>query len=192
VHHMVPGLVLLVLGGLVAIGSRQLGWVTFGAVLFGIGLALVLDEFALVLHLQDVYWEQEGRLSVDVVFVVMAIMVLVVLVGSPFGTDVDSSAASARIEVTIVLAVDIALVIIAAVKGKLITAMVGVFIPLIAIVGAIRLARPRSPWAHRRYADESTKLARATERDDRIERRWRSKIHRFRDLVAGSSPTESV
>ena len=38
------------------------------ATLYGVGAALTLDEFALWLHLQDVYWEREGRASVDAVF----------------------------------------------------------------------------------------------------------------------------
>ena len=41
--------------------------VRLAAAVFGIGSALVLDEFALILHLHDVYWEEEGRTSVDAV-----------------------------------------------------------------------------------------------------------------------------
>ena len=43
------------------------------AIFFGIGAALVLDEFALILHLEDVYWTEDGRTSVDAVFVAVAV-----------------------------------------------------------------------------------------------------------------------
>lgn len=62
VHHVVPGVVLTVIGGFGAVSSGRHG-VTAGicAVIFGMGAGLVLDEFALILHLDDVYWTEEGR-----------------------------------------------------------------------------------------------------------------------------------
>ena len=39
------------------------------AIIFGIGAALTLDEFALWLHLDDVYWSEQGRQSIDAVIV---------------------------------------------------------------------------------------------------------------------------
>ena len=45
--------------------SRAMSRIT--AMLYGIGAALTLDEFALLLNLRDVYWEQEGRESIDAV-----------------------------------------------------------------------------------------------------------------------------
>ncbi len=50
---------------------------------FGIGAALVLDEFALILHLQDVYWAEDGRTSVDAVFVAIAVAGLLILGFNP-------------------------------------------------------------------------------------------------------------
>ncbi len=54
IHHVVPGVVLTVIGGFGAVGSDRhgLGGAVF-AVVFGIGAGLVLDEFALILHLDD-------------------------------------------------------------------------------------------------------------------------------------------
>jgi hypothetical protein len=61
VHHLVPGVVMtLVTGGLaVGLEPREL-WVASLATVFGAGAALVLDEFAMLLHLDDVYWTTEG------------------------------------------------------------------------------------------------------------------------------------
>lgn len=64
-HHAVPGLILLIIGALTAVGGPgSLGWLCFAGVCVGIGMSLVLDEFALLLHLQDVYGNGEGQLSV--------------------------------------------------------------------------------------------------------------------------------
>src|SRR6218665_460564 len=66
-HHSTPGVILLIVGGFVAVGSPPLSLSTFLAALFvGVGASLVLDEFAMIFRLQDVYWTQEGQLSVNV------------------------------------------------------------------------------------------------------------------------------
>lgn len=90
VHHLVLGIILLLLVGylwLIQVGtgtngsSVRLGQVT--AVLYGGGAALTLDEFALWLHLEDVYWERAGRASIDAVMLFGAI-VSAGLWGGPF------------------------------------------------------------------------------------------------------------
>ena len=190
VHHVVPGIALMVLGGLVAIGSLSDGWTATGGVLFGMGLALVLDEFALVLHLEDVYWEQQGRLSVDIVFIVCAVMALVILVGSPFGLETARENEFGRVVFVILVVTQLLMVVISAMKGKVMVAIIGVFIPVVALIGAIRLARPHSPWARKRYAERSDKLERSTNRDAHIERKYRSKIYWLQDAVAGIGATD--
>jgi hypothetical protein len=86
VHHLVWGILLLLVVGylaLVEFGPRGTAsnFVTrIGAMAFGVGAALTLDEFALWLNLQDVYWERQGRLSVDAVLIFGALL-LVGLVG---------------------------------------------------------------------------------------------------------------
>jgi hypothetical protein len=72
IHHLVWGILLLIVVGYVwllevGVGSNWVASLT--AILFGVGAALTLDEFALWLNLQDVYWEQQGRVSVDVVLI---------------------------------------------------------------------------------------------------------------------------
>ncbi len=74
IHHLVFGISLLLIVGylwLVQIGTGKSGTLTWvgrlTALLYGIAAALTLDEFALWLNLRDVYWQREGRASVDVV-----------------------------------------------------------------------------------------------------------------------------
>lgn len=185
VHHMVPGLFLLIIGGLIAIGAVGPGWDSAAGVIFGMGLALVLDEFALVLHLDDVYWSEEGRLSVDVVFVIGAVMILLLLVGSPFGVHEDSVHTGPRLVSLLIIAVDLSMAAVAASKGKLVMAALGIVVPVIGWVGAIRLARPNSPFARRRYPEGSEKMARASDREERFDATWRSRVTRFQEKVAG-------
>lgn len=75
VHHLVWGILLLLVVGylnVVEYGGRSwrasLG-IRVTSVLFGIGAALTLDEFALWLNLEDVYWQKEGRQSIDAVLI---------------------------------------------------------------------------------------------------------------------------
>jgi hypothetical protein len=81
IHHLVLGILLLLLVGyawLAQLGTgegRSSAIVPrLTAVLYGVGAALTLDEFALWLHLEDVYWEREGRASVDAVFLFGALI----------------------------------------------------------------------------------------------------------------------
>ena len=73
-HHYVWGIALLMGVGLVSLivdTPRYNPWL--GAA-YGIGCALVVDEYALLLNLSDVYWAQEGRVSVDVALGVIAVL----------------------------------------------------------------------------------------------------------------------
>ena len=83
------------------------------------------------------------------------------------------------------VAVNLGFVAVCFMKGKLGTGVIGVVVPFVALVGSVRLARPHSAWADRRYPEDSRKLARATARDTRFDARWRSKIRGFQDSVAG-------
>lgn len=55
--------------------------------LFGIGAGLVLDEFALILHLDDVYWSEDGRKSVEIVVLTAALVALMLGGFLPFGVN---------------------------------------------------------------------------------------------------------
>lgn len=83
IHHLVWGILLLLVAGYVAIAFDPFGQRELLALLFGIGAALTMDEFALWLRLEDVYWTKAGRGSVDAVIVV-AVILAFILVGLPF------------------------------------------------------------------------------------------------------------
>jgi hypothetical protein len=80
IHHLVWGIVLLIIVGylwMVEIGTRekQSDWLSrLTAILFGVGVALTLDEFALWLNLQDVYWQEKGQESVQAIFAFAALL----------------------------------------------------------------------------------------------------------------------
>ena len=86
IHHLVWGILLLLLVGYVwlsefGVDSSWLASLT--AIAFGVGAALTLDEFALWLNLQDVYWERQGRESIDAVLL-FASLLSVGIWGGPF------------------------------------------------------------------------------------------------------------
>jgi len=97
IHHVVFGLVFMCVGGVsgLTVQNPRSAWAAASAALLGAGMALVLDEFALVLHLEDVYWGEQGRLSVQVVFIAIAATGLALLGLSPFGRARSGSACSA-------------------------------------------------------------------------------------------------
>ena len=79
IHHMVPGMLLVLASGYFGLVLPGNGAVSLLAILFGIGAALVLDEFALWLRLADVYWEPEGRESIDAVLLAGGVCLLYLL-----------------------------------------------------------------------------------------------------------------
>jgi hypothetical protein len=68
VHHFVPGIVLAFLAGGASIVLRDERLGPLLAIPFGSGVALTLDESALLLKLDDVYWTEEGIVSVHIMF----------------------------------------------------------------------------------------------------------------------------
>ena len=74
IHHFIPGGVLSLAAGGVAIGMKGSDLDRYLAIPFGVGVALVLDESALLLELEDVYWTEEGVLSVQIVFAAIAFL----------------------------------------------------------------------------------------------------------------------
>jgi hypothetical protein len=78
-HHLVPGILLLLVTGYVGIGVAPGPGRLWLAALFGVGAALTLDEFALWLNLKDVYWAKQGRDSIDAVVVAATLSALAIL-----------------------------------------------------------------------------------------------------------------
>ena len=89
-HHLVPGIILLLITGYLANAVEARAGRTTVAIFFGIGAALTLDEFALWLHLKDVYWQKAGRRSIDAVIVFATLAGLFVL-GFGFWRDLIHS-----------------------------------------------------------------------------------------------------
>lgn len=183
VHHAVPGVIVLVVGAFIAVGAHgQPGWAELGAVLVGVGTSLVLDEFALLLRLDDVYWQEEGRLSVQVVALACACLGLVLLGVNP--VLVDRTDPTTTVVSLMLIALHFGLVAVALAKGKYLTALFAVFIPFVAVFAAARLARPGSRWARRRYDDD--KLARAAARAAAFDARYSDRVDRLADFVGGA------
>jgi hypothetical protein len=188
IHHSTPGVLLLILGGFMAVGSPPLSaWTYLAGVLVGIGASLVLDEFAMIFRLQDVYWSQEGQLSVNVVTLAGACVGLAAVGVSPVRLhDVPGNVAAVRIGAVVVLLLHFVVIAITALKGKYPTALIGLFISPVAWLAAVRLARPTSPWARRRYC--SKKLAHAQRRAAAFDNRW-APVRRHWDDFIGGTPT---
>lgn len=178
IHHAVFGVILVLVSGVAMVTMASSGTVhqfTAAAIFFGIGAALVLDEFALILHLQDVYWSEDGRTSVDAVFVAVAVAGLLVLGFNPLSLfDVgiwrDADSTAARISVLLLAALNLALAVLVLLKGKLWTGLLGMFFTPLLFIGAVRLARPHSPWARWHYQDKPRKMHRSMERERYLRR----------------------
>jgi hypothetical protein len=185
-HHLVWGICLMLVSGFIAFAGAPLPapWWHIDAAMFGIGAGFTLDEFALWVRLEDVYWTEEGRSSVDAVVVAVAFGGLIVLGTKPFGLDDVGSISGTIVTAALVLA----FVLLAAAKGRVFLAVLGMFIPILAIYGAFRLARPHSLWARRRY--NGAKQHRCTQRYGSNRRLTRLGT-RLGDLLAGA-PSDGV
>jgi hypothetical protein len=124
-----------------------------------------------------VYWSEEGRSSVDAVIFAAIIGGGYIVGFTPLDANGNSTLA-----IVVSVALTLAFCALVALKGKISTAVIGMFIPPVAWVAAIRLARPNSFWARRRYPKGSRKLIEATRRKERHDRR----VRRFQDLIGGA------
>ncbi|HEY2288136.1 MAG TPA: hypothetical protein VGH88_20545 [Streptosporangiaceae bacterium] len=192
-HHMVFGVIFMVVAGVagLAVPVHSLGWRAGTAAAFGVGTALVLDEFALILHLRDVYWTSAGRVSIDAVFIAAGLTALLLLGVVPAGIhDVavflgktsDSTALGSLLGT---LAVLFTLALVTLLKGKIWTGLFGLVLPFLFLIGAVRLARPGSPWSRWRYRAKPKKAARAVRREERVRQPVIRVKTRLVDLVAG-------
>jgi hypothetical protein len=173
IHHVVIGVILVMLSGVTMVTLAVDGGVpefTVAAIVFGIGAALVLDEFALILHLSDVYWSEDGRTSVDAVFAAVAVAGLLILGLNPLsffdvGIWRNEHTLQARASVVAIAVLTLALAVVVLLKGKVWTGLVGMFLTPLLVIGAIRLSRPHAPWARWRYSRRPRKMHRALERE---------------------------
>jgi len=189
-HHLVFGIVTMMIAGVV--GFTFLGdspYTEICAFFFGIGAGLTIDEFALWVYLDDVYWAAEGRASIDATVIAAAGMVLILLGFVPFSFDTSSFAQT--IASILGAAFVFTLVAICFAKQRLMHGSVGFFIFPVALYGACRIGKPGSPWARSRYGERRPeKQAKAEERFPPDRRTERLK-NAFRDLVGGK-PSEGM
>ncbi|GAB09991.1 hypothetical protein GOARA_050_00530 [Gordonia araii NBRC 100433] len=181
IHHSIPGIVLTIAGAITSVAANGTApAAAISAVMIGVGSSLVLDEFALLLHLQDVYWSREGQLSVQVVMLTGAVLGLLALGVDPF---TENGMHIGHIVLLANLPIHLLSVVTCVNKGKFSTAVFGAFLPPIAWAGALRLARPGSRWADKRYSPDE--LTRAKQRADGFDARWGRRGLAIGDLVAG-------
>ncbi len=152
IHHLVWGILLLMVMGYLGIATAiPSPWFELVAIAFGIGMGLTLDEFALWLNLEDVYWKEKGRESIDAVVVTVALLVIALL-GLQFWIDVYDAVlvlagfdrGNAVVAIPIQL-VGIALAVVCFRRGRKFVGLVGLFVPLVALVGAVVPSRRRKP-----------------------------------------------
>ncbi|MCX4582706.1 hypothetical protein [Streptomyces sp. NBC_01481] len=194
IHHVVPGVILTVIGGFGAVGSGRHGVAAaVCAVIFGMGAGLVLDEFALILHLDDVYWSEQGRQSVEVVVLAAALALLVLSGFAPLGVnDMSADERQDRASLILTLVINFLLVLITMFKGKPRMALISVLVPFVGMFGAVRLARPGSPWARRFYRSRPKARAKARLRSFHHDRRWDRKRRKLQDLIGGAPDRPAV
>ncbi|WP_415950765.1 hypothetical protein [Streptomyces sp. KLOTTS4A1] len=187
IHHVVPGIILTIIGGFGAVAAGRHNFASLlSAVLFGLGAGLVLDEFALILHLDDVYWSEAGRKSVEIVVLTAALVALVLGGFLPFGVDeLTPEERHSRVLVVMNTALNFFFALIALGKGKPRLAMIGIVVPLVALIGAVRLARPGSPWWKLFYRHRPRARSKGGLRAYRHDRRWAKPRRRFHELLGG-------
>jgi hypothetical protein len=182
-HHCVVGIIFVLAAGLGVFTPVGTGAVVrdLSAIVFGVGAAFVLDEFALVFYLRDVYWSAEGRDSVDATILGVMIASLTLVVSEPFGLDDPMTSHLSRFVFFVVIIANVVFAAFTFLKAKHFTGFAAIALPPFGWIGAMRLAKPRSPWARWFYEDE--KLARAKSRaSDSFATRFQQRLV---DLVGG-------
>ena len=188
VHHVVYGVIIMMIsGGLTFALASDSDWRSFLAFVFGAGTGLVLDEFALIMHLEDVYWEETGRKSVDALVLTVSAALMLLFGLLPFSAEAQVWAGP-RWFAAVTIAVNLIAVVVAGLKGKVWMAAVGLFVPVLAIIGAITVAQPDSPWARRRYAGRPDVITKA-EQHTAV---WKARRHRLHDLIGGKPTRHDV
>lgn len=188
-HHLVFGIVTMMIagaGGFASFGESP--WMEICAFAFGVGAGLTIDEFALWVYLDDVYWAEEGRSSIDATVIAAAAMMLALLGFTPL--TIESGSAGAVLGSILSATVVFALVAICFAKGRVMHGVIGFFVFPVALYGAWRLGKPGSAWARRRYGERRPqKQVQAAARfpPDRRTERFKNA---FRDAIGGK-PSEA-
>ena len=189
-HHLVFGIVTMMAAGTLGyVADGRTPYTEICALFFGIGVGLTIDEFALWVHLEDVYWEREGRSSIDATVIAGSMMLLIVLGVSPVA--IDSSSTEALVGSILGALLIFAFVAAAFAKGRILHGVLGFFFAPLAIYATCRIGKPSSTWARYRYGERHpAKQAKAEARfpPDRRTERFKEA---FRDVVGGK-PSEGL
>ena len=189
VHHLVFGIVLMILAGTISFAGFATSPIyEICAFAFGVGIGLTIDEFALWLYLDDVYWSERGRSSVDAAVLAVAFLGLVLIGVRPF--DLSGDSVGAVIGSILSVAVTVFCVFICFAKERLWHGAVGFFLFPLAVYGASRIGKPGSPWAKRFYGERNPAKQAKSEQRFRLGRRTDRVKERIRDAIGGSTEEE--
>jgi hypothetical protein len=188
-HHLVFGIVTMMIAGTLGFAAHgESPWAEICGFLFGVGAGLTIDEFALWVYLDDVYWAEEGRSSIDATVIAAAVMGLVVMGVNPLDTGTESEGWLALIVSGLLLVLVVAICFF---KGRRLHGIIGFFIFPVALYGACRIGKPDSAWARRRYGDRKPKKQAKSAARFPPDRRTDRVKNAFRDMVGGK-PSEGV
>ncbi len=148
VHHLVWGIFAMMIFGYIGVVHQpDSPWHEIVAVFFGIGIGLTLDEFALWLELKDVYWEKDGRKSVDAMIIAGCVAALGLIGLSAWAKLADDLEDGLFAAVGIFNVIGLLVALTNAAKEKFWMALLGLVFWPGAAVTAVRLGKPRSLWA---------------------------------------------
>jgi uncharacterized membrane protein len=188
-HHLVFGIVTMMIAGTLGFAAHgDSPWAEICGFLFGVGAGLTIDEFALWVYLDDVYWAEEGRSSIDATVIAAAGMGLVVMGVNPLDTGTDSEGWLALVVSGLLLVIVVAICFL---KSRRLHGIIGFFIFPLALYGACRIGKPDSGWARRRYGERKPKKQAKSERRFPPDRRTDRYKDAFRDIIGGK-PSEGV
>jgi len=185
IHHQVFGIVTMFLTGLLIVATGATDTLlNVLALLFGVGVGLAFDEFALWLHLDDVYWSRQGRKSIDAVAWALIVTASVRALLDLF-TVFQATAESGSMWwlPVFLLLLTVIPAVICVLRGKLVTAALGIVYQPIALIGAVRLAKPGSFWGRHFYRPTSRRRARS---ERRFGTDYAARWDRLRDMVGGA------
>jgi hypothetical protein len=188
-HHDVVGIVFVLVAGLVVFTQLGTGAAVRDvcAIVFGVGAAFVLDEFALIFYLRDVYWSQEGRDSVDATILGAMAAGLTLVVSEPFGLNDPFTSHLSRSVLVLGVAQNAVFAVVTLLEAKPFAGFAAIALPPVGWIGAMRLAKPSAPWARWFYGPAKRRRAEERVRDGFAARFQQ----RLLDLVGGkpSPPT---
>lgn len=184
-HHLVFGIVTMMLAG--ALGFALQGnspWLEICAFAFGVGVGLTIDEFALWVHLEDVYWAEEGRRSIDATVIAIAVGALIFFGARPF--EIETGNFWLILLSIAVIAFEVYIVAVCFLKERILHGVLAFFFWPIGWYGAGRLAKPRSWWARRHYGERNPRKQARSEIRFAPDRRTERFKEKFRDVVGGA------